>query len=93
MVMSGENEKALEDAAFVLISLNDSENPGALLVQANALYAMGDFEHALVSYRRALRQDNALMCEKEEILVDSRFFILCSKYFYNRMELNKQRRL
>ena len=54
----GEYEDALEDASLVLVNFNDPENPGALVVQADALYSMGDFEHALVSYHRAIKQDN-----------------------------------
>ena len=68
-VKCGEYEEALEDAALVLINFNDPDNPGALIVQANSLYAMGDFEHALVSYYRAIKNENILMSEKEEIQV------------------------
>ena len=68
-VRCGQYEEALEDAAFVLINLQDPENPGALIVQANALYAMGDFEHSLVSFHRALKHEAILMSEKEEIQV------------------------
>ena len=39
-VKSGKYEEALEDAALVLINLNDPGNPGALIVQGNSLYAM-----------------------------------------------------
>ena len=68
--MCGQYEAALEDVSIVLIQLNEPFNPGALLVQAAALYAMGDFEHALVSYHRANSINNLLKREKEEILVN-----------------------
>ena len=68
-VQCGKYEEALEDAALVLIDLNDPDNPGALIVKANALYATGDFEHALVSYHKALKQETILISEKEEIQV------------------------
>ena len=38
-------------------------------MQAGALYAMGDFEHALVSYHKANSEDSLLMKEKREIEV------------------------
>ena len=52
-----------------MIQLNRPFHPGALLVQAGALYAMGDFEHALVSYHKADSEDSLLMREKREIEV------------------------
>ena len=69
LLMCGQYEAALEDVSIVLIQLNEPFHPGALLVQAAALYAMGDFEHALVSYHRANSINNLLKREKEEILV------------------------
>ena len=68
-VRCGQYEEALQDAEFVLTNLQEPENPGALIVQANALYAMGDFEHSLVSFHRALKHEAILMSEKEEIQV------------------------
>ena len=53
---------------MILVQLNQPVNPTALLVQAGAFYAMGDFEHALVSYHRANMASNLLMKEKEEIV-------------------------
>ena len=58
-----------QDVSVVLIQLNRPFNPGALLVQAGALYAMGDFEHALVSYHKANSVESLLMREKREIEV------------------------
>ena len=91
-VKCGEYEDALEDASLVLVNFNDPENPGALLVQANALYAMGDFEHALVSYHRALKQENILMTEKKEILVSTDPSISFVRYYSCRKESNKQKK-
>ena len=54
--------------SVILVQLNQPANPTALLVQAGAFYAMGDFEHALVSFHRANMASNLLMKEKEEIL-------------------------
>ena len=54
--------------SVILVQLNQPGNPTALLVQAGAFYAMGDFEHALVSFHRANMASNLLMKEKEEIL-------------------------
>ena len=58
-----------KDVSVVLIQLNRPFHPGALLVQAGALYAMGDFEHALVSYHKANSVESLLMREKREIEV------------------------
>ena len=58
-----------QDVSVVLIQLNRPFHPGALLVQAGALYAMGDFEHALVSYHKANSVESLLMREKREIEV------------------------
>ena len=68
MLMIGQYELALEDVSTVLIQLNQPFHPGALIVQAGAMYAMGDFEHALVSYHKASSVSNLLMREREEIL-------------------------
>ena len=54
--------------SVILVQLNQPGNPTALLVQAGAFYAMGDFEHALVSYHRANMASNLLMKEKDEIM-------------------------
>ena len=40
----------MEDASMVLVTLRYPSNPGALLVQGDALYHTGLFEHSLVSY-------------------------------------------
>ena len=54
--------------SVILVQLNQPVNPTALLVQAGAFYAMGDFEHALVSFHRASMASNLLMKEKDEIM-------------------------
>ena len=58
-----------QDVSTVLVQLNTPGHPGALLVQAGALYSMGDFEHALVSYHKADSLPNLLIREREEIMV------------------------
>ena len=58
----------LQDVSVILVQLNQPVNPTALLVQAGAFYAMGDFEHALVSFHRASMASNLLMKEKDEIM-------------------------
>jgi len=68
-VKAGMNEGALEDSSAVLVDFNKPTCAGALIVQAQALYALGNFEHALVSHHRASRQEGLLMSEREEIQV------------------------
>ena len=59
----------MEDASMVLVTLRYPSNPGALLVQGDALYHTGLFEHSLVSYykvgrlakKEARRQQDYLM--------------------------------
>ena len=65
-------DKALTDAAEVLKEQEDS--PDALIVRAEALYSLGDYEHALVSFYRASRSADTglLMAEKEAIKVGIR---------------------
>ena len=45
--------KALEAANDILIKLRYPANSKALTVKGEALYNMGDFEHALVCFHRA----------------------------------------
>ena len=47
--------KALDAADNILITLRYPSNPKALTVKGEALYNMGDFEHALVSFHRAMK--------------------------------------
>ena len=47
--------KALQAADHILIKLRYPDNPKALTVKGEALYKMGDFEHALVSFHRATK--------------------------------------
>lgn len=63
--MTGRHQQALEDARTVL--QEDPSSPGALIVEAAALYSLGDFEHSLVSYHRAARCHGLLMAEREEV--------------------------
>ena len=72
--------EALEDATFVLKNLRDPGNPGALIVKGNALYAMGDFEHSLMSFHKALKNEAILKSEKEEIQVGTTLLLI--KVFY-----------
>ena len=69
----GQYVLALDDATFVLKNLKDPENPGALIVRANALYAMGDFEHSLMSFHKALKNAAIIKSEKKEIQVGTTF--------------------
>ena len=50
--------KALEAADNILITLRYPANPKALTVKGEALYNMGDFEHALVCFHRAMKNAN-----------------------------------
>jgi predicted negative regulator of RcsB-dependent stress response len=50
---------ALNDANTILKSLRDPFNSKALTLKADALYSMGDFEHALFNYHRALKSSNS----------------------------------
>ena len=47
--------KALQSADNILITLRYPDNAKALTVKGEALYNMGDFEHALVCFHRAMR--------------------------------------
>ena len=47
--------KALKAADNILIQLRYPSNPKALTVKGEALYNMGDFEHALVCFHKAMR--------------------------------------
>ena len=47
--------RALEAADNILIQLRIPDNPKALTVKGEALYNMGDFEHALVCFHRAMK--------------------------------------
>ena len=47
--------KALKAADNILIQLRFPSNPKALTVKGEALYNMGDFEHALVCFHKAMR--------------------------------------
>ena len=47
--------KALEASDDILIKLRYPSNSKALTVKGEALYNMGDFEHALVCFHRAMK--------------------------------------
>ena len=44
--------EALEAADYILIECREKSNSTALAVKASALYNLGDFEHALLSFHR-----------------------------------------
>ena len=44
--------EALEAADEILVGLRQKKNSTALAVKASALYNLGDFEHALMSFHR-----------------------------------------
>jgi hypothetical protein len=48
----------MEDADKILIDLKDPNNGKALTVKGDALYNMGNFEHALLNYHRAVRNSS-----------------------------------
>ena len=56
--------KALEAADNILITLRYPANPKALTVKGEALYNMGDFEHALVCFHRAMKNANTRVIQK-----------------------------
>ena len=49
---------AMDDADKILNTLKDSTNPKALTVKGDALYNLGNFEHALLNYHRAMRSSS-----------------------------------
>ena len=54
--------RALEAADDILIRLRYPDNAKALTVKGEALYKMGDFEHALVSFHRAMKTASTKVC-------------------------------
>ena len=48
----------MDDADKILNTLKDSTNPKALTVKGDALYNLGNFEHALLNYHRAMRSSS-----------------------------------
>ena len=54
--------KALRDADRILITLEDPSNAKALLIKGDAQYNLGDFEHSLISYYRALKHSTTKVC-------------------------------
>ena len=59
--------KALQAADHILIKLRYPDNPKALTVKGEALYKMGDFEHALVSFHRAMKTASTKVPTKTSI--------------------------
>ena len=49
------SSEALEAADEIIVTLREKDNSEALAVKAEALYNMGNFEHALLCFHRALR--------------------------------------
>ena len=47
---------------MVLVTLRYPSNPGALLVQGDALYHTGLFEHSLVSYYKVGKLSHLVHC-------------------------------
>ena len=47
--------EALDDVDMILNELRENTNAKALTVKGDALYNLGNFEHALLNYHRALR--------------------------------------
>ena len=58
-------QDALDAADQILIDLRECHNSKALAVKADALYNMGDFEHALMNFYKALRTSTTR--EKEQL--------------------------
>ena len=58
-------QDALDAADQILIDLRECHNSKALAVKADALYNMGDFEHALMNFYKALRTSTTR--EKERL--------------------------
>ena len=59
------NSEALEDADQIIKEPENRYNSRALIVKGDALYNLGNFEHALVNYHRAKK--NAKIKEKHEL--------------------------
>ena len=57
--------EALEAADKILIELRECHNSKSLAVKAGALYNLGDFEHALLCFHKAIR--GATIREQEEL--------------------------
>ena len=58
-------QDALDAADKILIELREGHNSKALAVKADAMYNMGDFEHALMNFYKALRTSTTR--EKEQL--------------------------
>jgi tetratricopeptide (TPR) repeat protein len=54
--------KALKDADRILVTLEDPRNAKALIIKGDAQYNLGDFEHSLISYYRALKHSTTKVC-------------------------------
>ena len=59
-------QDALNAADYIVVGLREYDNPKALAVKADALYNMGNFEHALVNFHKAMRHSTTR--EKEKLL-------------------------
>ena len=48
----------MDDADKILYTLKEPNNAKALTVKGDALYNLGNFEHALLNYHRAVRNSS-----------------------------------
>jgi hypothetical protein len=63
----------MEDADKILIDLKDPNNGKALTVKGDALYNMGNFEHALLNYHRAIRNSSTKVFFNLKLFFESLF--------------------
>jgi predicted negative regulator of RcsB-dependent stress response len=49
----------MDDADKILYVLKDCKNSKALTVKGDALYNLGNFEHALLNYHRAMKHSSS----------------------------------
>jgi predicted negative regulator of RcsB-dependent stress response len=59
------SREAMDDADKILETLNDPNNSRALTVKGDALYNLGNFEHALLNYHRAIRNSSTKVSKME----------------------------
>jgi hypothetical protein len=64
----------MEDADKILIDLKDPNNGKALTVKGDALYNMGNFEHALLNYHRAIRNSSTKVFFNSNIIFTITFY-------------------
>ena len=54
----------MADADMILTTLNDPRNSKALTVKGDALYSLGNFEHAILNYHRAIKHSSSKVSTK-----------------------------